>query len=155
MLNPNEAASIDCFQISAVDWHSAKTQLSAIRTAVFIQEQHVPAELEWDEFDQEARHLLASDSAGKAIGCARILSLGSIGRMAVLPAWRNHGVGSALLRASIDLCMKNGCHEIRLSAQTHAIAFYEKAGFTICSEEYLDAGIPHRDMRMTPSSPNE
>lgn len=149
MLNPNETASVDCFQISAVDWHSARMQLSAIRTEVFIQEQHVPAELEWDEFDQEAQHLLVSDPAGKAIGCARILSPGSIGRMAVSARWRNQGVGSALLRTAIDLCMKNGWLDIRLSAQTHAIAFYEKAGFTICGEEYLDAGIPHRDMCMT------
>lgn len=149
MLNPNETASADCFQISEVNWHSAKKQLSAIRTEVFIQEQHVPPALEWDDFDQEAQHLLVSDSAGKAIGCARILSPGSIGRMAVSARWRNQGVGSALLRTAIDLCIKNGWHVISLSAQTHAITFYEKAGFTICSEEYLDAGIPHRDMRMT------
>lgn len=153
MLNPNEATPISRFQISEVDWHSAKAQLIAIRTEVFIHEQHVPAELEWDDCDQAARHLLASDSTGKAIGCARALSPGIIGRMAVSAEWRNHGVGSALLRAAIDLCMKNGWPDIRLSAQTHAIAFYEKAGFTISSEEYLDAGIPHRDMHITHPSP--
>src|SRR5690606_29654826 len=93
-----------------------------------------------------ARHLLACDTTGKAIACARV-SDGSIGRMAVLKGWRYQGVGAALLQAAIALCVKNGWHDIRLSAQTHAIGFYEKAGFSICSEEYPDAGIPHRDMR--------
>lgn len=149
MPNLSEAMPFDGFHILEVDWHSAQAQLNGIRTAVFIQEQHVPAELEWDGCDLDARHLLASDPAGKAIGCARVLSRGHIGRMAVLAEWRRQGVGSALLLAAIELCRKNGWHDIMLSAQTHAIAFYEKSGFVVCSEEYLDAGIPHHDMRTT------
>ncbi|MDP2247853.1 MAG: GNAT family N-acetyltransferase [Nitrosomonadales bacterium] len=120
----------------------------AIRTEVFIEEQHVPPALEWDGQDQTARHLLAYDMTGKPIACARVLSDGSIGRMAVLAGWRNQGVGSALLQAAIKLCVRNGWDEISLSAQTHAIGFYEKAGFHVSSEEYPDAGIPHRDMRL-------
>lgn len=135
-------------EVREVDWHSAKEQLSAIRTKVFIEEQHVPPALEWDGLDQEARHLLAHDMTSKAVGCARVLSDGSIGRMAVLADWRQQGVGSALLQSAIGLCKKNAWLDISLSAQTHAIAFYEKAGFAVCSEEYLDAGIPHRDMRL-------
>jgi predicted GNAT family N-acyltransferase len=67
--------------------------------------------------------------------------------MAVLPDWRNQGVGAALLASAIDYAANLGWPEVKLSAQTHAIGFYEKAGFIVCSEVYLDAGIPHRDMR--------
>jgi predicted GNAT family N-acyltransferase len=136
------------FKIAEVDWHSAKEKLIVIRTDVFIREQHVPPALEWDNLDQSAKHLLASDSSGNAIGCARILSGGTIGRMAVVPEWRRQGVGAALLQAAIRLCSANHWPHIKLSAQTHAIGFYEKHGFSICSDEYPDAGIPHRDMQL-------
>src|SRR5690606_10203674 len=91
----NQAGQTALFEIREVDWPAGKDQLSAIRTAVFIREQHVPPALEWDELDVEAIHLLALDWSGNAIGCARILGNGNIGRMAVLPAWLGKGVGTA------------------------------------------------------------
>lgn len=115
---------------------------------MFIREQAVPVTLEWDGLDEHAQHLLACDDHGLAIGCARILSGGVIGRMAVLPAWRRRGVGAALLAAAVDHCREQGWSPICLSAQTHAIGFYMRAGFVVCSEPYLDAGILHRDMRL-------
>ncbi|CAG0980451.1 amino-acid N-acetyltransferase [Methylophilaceae bacterium] len=136
-------------EIREVGWQEAGDELSAIRSTVFIIEQHVPAALEWDGLDQEARHLLAVDEAGHAVGCARVLAGGAIGRMAVLRKWRRRGVGTKLLKAAVALCIARQWHEITLSAQDHAIPFYEKAGFEVCSETYLDAGIPHRDMRLT------
>lgn len=135
-------------EIKLVDWYYSEKALSAIRTAVFIEEQHVPPELEWDGLDHVALHLLASNADGEALGCARILSGGVIGRMAVLTPCRGRGVGMALLRKALQICRERGWRDIRLSAQIHALPFYEKAGFAVCSEEYLDAGIPHRDMRM-------
>jgi len=142
------------FTIEAVDWPSEKARLSIIRTEVFIKEQQVPPDLEWDGLDETATHLLALDADGRAIGCARILYArnlehNSIGRMAVLTPWRSKGVGSALLRTAIQLCRQHDDGPIGLSAQTHAIPFYERAGFQVCSEEYPDAGIPHRNMQMT------
>ena len=111
-------------------------------------EQQVPVALEWDGLDEGAVHVLALSTHGEAIGCARILVGGSIGRMAVLNDWRGFGIGRALLQAAIASCRSRGWLDISLSAQTHAISFYEQSGFTVCSEEYLDAGIPHRDMTM-------
>ena len=136
------------FKIQEVDWKTAESKLRVIRQRVFIEEQHVPVALEWDGLDEEAFHLLACDCDFEPIGCTRILDGGVIGRMAVQQQWRGQGVGRALLKQAIAHCREHGWPAARLSAQTHAIPFYEGAGFIVCSEEYLDAGIPHRDMRL-------
>lgn len=134
------------FSVIAVDWHNASASLGEIRRRVFIEEQSVLEALEWDGLDAGAMHVLASDGANRPIGCARMLPQGKIGRMAVLPEWRGSGVGRAMLETLIALARTQGLSEVSLSAQTHAIPFYEQAGFRICSEIYDDAGIPHRDM---------
>lgn len=136
------------FCIKQVEWSATQAQLCQIRQRVFIEEQQVPTELEWDGLDGNALHLLAINDLNEPVGCARILPDGAIGRMAVLKEWRKQGVGKALLDAAVTLCRNQGRINITLSAQTHAIPFYARAGFVVCSEEYLDAGIPHRDMRL-------
>jgi predicted GNAT family N-acyltransferase len=82
------------------------------------------------------------------IGTARLLPDGQIGRMAVLPEWRSHGIGSVLLEKLIEIAREHGLKQVKLDAQDHAISFYEQHGFTIEGEEFLDAGIPHRRMIM-------
>lgn len=134
--------------VNEVSWRDAQSVLSEIRRQVFIVEQHVPEALEWDGLDAEAIHLLAISPAGIAIGCARILSPGRIGRMAVLKTNRGHGAGLALLHAAIASSRARGWCDITLSAQKQAIGFYAQVGFTVCSKEYLDAGIAHLDMRL-------
>lgn len=136
------------FHLSQVSWRTHSSQLKAVREQVFIVEQQVPIDLEWDGLDETAQHLLAVDAAGEAIGCARLLDNGSIGRMAVLKAWRGCGVGSALLNMAITIHRQQGAQIIQLSAQMHAIPFYGKLGFEVCSEPYLDANILHVDMRL-------
>lgn len=118
-----------------------------IRQRVFIEEQQVPVDLEWDESDETATHLLASLN-GQAVACARVVPEGYIGRMAVLPEWRGQGIGEALLLQAINLCRQLEVTHARLSAQTHAIGFYQQAGFEVCSEPYLDANILHVDMQL-------
>lgn len=134
------------FHVSVVSWASANDLLAQIRTEVFILEQKVPVELEWDNLDAHAIHLLAQDGNGNPLGCARITDQGKIGRMAVVKDGRGKGIGKALLVAAIEYCRAHHWMDISLSAQTYAIGFYEKAGFVVCSAEYLDAGIPHHDM---------
>lgn len=136
------------FNIQKVTWQTHAAQLKAVREQVFIIEQQVPVDLEWDGLDGTALHLLALNEAGEAIGCARLLGDGSIGRMAVLKPGRGLGVGSALLNAAIKYYQQHGIQPITLSAQMHAIPFYQKAGFAVCSEPYSDAGILHVDMRL-------
>ena len=137
------------FQILPASWAEHKKDLIRIRTEVFINEQLVPPDLEWDGYDQSCWHMLARTAAGEIVGTARMLYDGHIGRMAVLPAFRNQGIGSALLEALLKVAKHEGISEVFLHAQTRAVPFYQKHGFTITSDEFMDAGIPHVTMRLT------
>lgn len=121
----------------------------AIRRVVFIEEQSVPADLELDGKDEEALHVLAT-LGGRPVGTARILVSGptaKIGRVAVLAELRGRGIGKALMAASLDVARGvPGVREARLGSQTHALRFYEALGFVAEGPEYMEAGIPHRDM---------
>lgn len=136
------------FTIQQTTWQSPQQPLlKALREQVFIIEQSVPEYIEWDEYDETAIHLLALDATGTAVGCARILlARGRVGRMGVLKAWRGQGVGNALLMEAIAICKAQGLTQLQLSSQTHAIKFYEKAGFVVTSDAYIDANIWHVDM---------
>jgi len=136
------------YTIQLASWESYGDALRYIRERVFLDEQHVPEELELDGLDDGSDHLLASDMKGRPIGTARLLPDGQIGRMAVLPEWRSHGIGSVLLDRLIDIAREHGLKQVKLDAQEQAIRFYEQHGFTIEGEEFLDAGIPHRRMTM-------
>lgn len=133
--------------IKQVSWQQAEAYLRQVRTIVFIEEQLVTPEFEWDEIDSTAVHLLAMHN-NDAIGCLRIIHYEKIGRMAVLKPWRGMGVGNKLLSEAIHICRQYGSKQIVLSAQTHAIRFYQNAGFKITSGEYTDVHIPHVDMRL-------
>ncbi|MFN3954307.1 MAG: GNAT family N-acetyltransferase [Pararhodobacter sp.] len=122
----------------------------ALRRRVFIEEQGVSEAEEIDGLDDEAVHLLARID-GHAVGTARLLlrgETGKIGRVCVLREARGTGLGVALIKAALaHLRARGGIREARLSAQSHAIGFYERLGFTPEGAEFLDAGIPHRHMR--------
>lgn len=137
------------FTISETSWQKHEQALSQIRRQVFIEEQGVPEALEWDSHDQQAVHLIAWSLGAMPVACLRLLPNYSLGRMAVLSEYRGQGIGAALLAAAIDHAQEAHWPFITLSAQTHAIGFYEQAGFVVESEEYLDANIPHRDMRLS------
>lgn len=121
----------------------------ALRRAVFIEEQGITEADEWDDLDDAAVHLLATVN-GHPSGTARLLldgSTGKIGRVCVLASARGTGLGAALMRAALaELRRHPQLVQARLGAQTHAIAFYERLGFTATGPVYDDAGIPHRDM---------
>jgi len=137
------------FTVTPVNWAEAGEILRRIREEVFMQEQGVPAELEWDGLDVEASHILARDAAGEPIGTARLLPDGSIGRMAVVRRWRCRGVGHAMLTALLEAAVELDMAQVRLNAQIHALAFYQNHGFVAEGEEFLDAGILHRRMVCT------
>lgn len=128
------------------DWQSLQTHAAPIRITVFVDEQNVPIELEWDDLDPKCEHAVAFDASGMAIGTARLDPDGHIGRMAVLKAYRDQGVGTALLKSLIDRARKNRIKWLALNAQTHALPFYTRLGFTAIGDVFDDAGIPHRRM---------
>ena len=121
-----------------------------LRRLVFIEEQGVGEAEELDGLDEAAIHLLALNG-GRAVGTARLLvqgATGKIGRVCVLPEARGTGLGAALIRAALaELRRMPGVAEACLGSQSHATGFYEKLGFAVEGEEFLDAGIPHRHMR--------
>lgn len=139
-------------KIESYDWDEAPEAIRAIRQAVFIEEQRVPEELEWDETDHVAEHFLVRDDKHSPLATARLYPTGTgdgaIGRMAVVKAARGQGVGRELLRHMMKAGAAQYEHLV-LSAQESAIPFYQRLGFFVCSDSYQDAGIPHRDMRCT------
>ena len=120
----------------------------AIRRVVFIEEQGVSVEDEVDGKDPTAIHLLASDK-GQPLGTARLFlseGIGKIGRVAVLKGARGRGLGRDLVLFAVEELRRRGARQATLGAQTHALGFYEALGFSAVGPEFLDAGMPHREM---------
>ncbi len=134
--------------LKVAQWNKDKDALGQIRRRVFIEEQNVPEELEWDGYDEQATHILVTDKQNNPIGTARMKQDGHIGRMAVLRGYRKLGIGSKILHALISRAHEEQLSKVYLHAQVSAIPFYEKHGFITCSGEYLDAGIPHKTMEL-------
>ncbi len=132
--------------IKTVDFNNNFSEIEKIRTTVFIKEQKVPVKLEWDEFDKDSTHIMAYYN-NKPVGTARLLNDGHIGRMAVLKAYRNRNIGQNMLKYILEIAKKQSFKTIGVSAQEHAVEFYKKYGFMVTSDVYLDAGIPHYDMK--------
>jgi len=122
----------------------------SIRLRVFVREQGVPREIELDEDDRSATHLVA-ERGGKIVGTARLVikrTQAKIGRMAVLRTHRGKGVGKALLKGAVALARRRGAKVIFLHAQVAVIPFYQKMGFHCVGGVFLEAGIPHRKMAL-------
>lgn len=132
----------------------------AVRKEVFVVEQGVPQEIEYDVHDADAVHVLAVREDGLPLGTGRLLygeaaaaktdgdlTVGSLGRLAVTQEARGLGVGAALVRAIEDAARARGLAAVDLHAQTHALGFYERLGYVAYGPEFPDAGMPHRAMR--------
>lgn len=119
-----------------------------VRKTVFVEEQNVPIDIEIDEHESEAAHFVLYDE-GQPIGAARfrvVDGYGKLERICVLKEKRGTGAGKALMAALEEHATDNGIGKLKLNAQTQAIPFYEKLGYKVVSEEFLDAGIPHKTM---------
>jgi len=149
MPEPNDAPEIRIITATTPD---ELAEAMAIRFIVFVDEQKVPADLEPDEFDDSAQHLLATDPDGAAIATARIVDKGEgkgkIGRVAVLSAWRGHGIGNALMQYALTEMKRRGFRLAFLDAQLYVIPFYERLGFVAEGPVFDDAGIDHRRMTL-------
>lgn len=142
--------TVDFFpiEVEQSNWQISGELLASIRRPVFIDEQGVPAEEEFDSDDETAVHWIAYGPDGEAMGCARLAG-DKIGRMAVKAEHRDKGVGSALMRKIVAYAAANRLESVQLNAQLHALPFYEGMHFEADSEEFLEAGIPHRHMSLS------
>ena len=145
------------FRVDPADYRADFDALRHVRETVFVAEQQVPVEEEWDELDPQCQHVLARDADNRPIGTGRLTPQHKIGRMAVLKEWRGRGVGDALLVALMDKARSLGWTEVSLNAQVSAEAFYARHGFQPYGERFMEAGIEHQAMRRTlePLAPPE
>ena len=143
-------------------WPECKAPARAVRTAVFVVEQNIPVELEWDTWDDLSLHAVVFDAARNAVGTGRLLPVsfdpatattGHIGRMAVRAEARRHGIGGVILQALMGAAPAQGFRDIVLHAQSYVAPFYARHGYLIEGEEFIEAGIPHRTMRAPMQEP--
>ena len=144
------AAGEPMARVEVGDWARLREPARALRTAVFVEEQRIPLEIELDAADDTAVHAVAFNRFGNAVATGRLLQpapgLAKIGRMAVHQAVRGSGVGRQVLEALIDTARARGDREVVLHAQTAVQDFYLRAGFRARGEVFVEAGIPHLEM---------
>ena len=146
----------DChnFTVTEASWAQSRYAIQSIRNTVFVDEQHIPIELEWDGGDKDCIHVLAFDEQDNAIGTGRLQihpdntsgdsnSVGHIGRIAVLKDWRGCGVGGALLTRLADIAKVQQMVSVYLNAQEHLQDYYEKQQFVREGKVFKEAGISH------------
>lgn len=146
--------------IFEANWSEHQPALSMIRREVFIVEQQVPKDLEWDGIDPDCRHVLAEVhgiatgvaapvTVPTAVATGRLTPNGQIGRMAVIKDFRGQGIGSEILQRLLDIAKAAGREQVYLHAQQRAVAFYKKFGFIETGKTFMEAGIPHVKMVRT------
>lgn len=136
------------FRVEPATWLADMADLRSVRTEVFVVEQNVPEDEEWDEHDARSHHVIARDAEDRPIGTGRLTPMHTIGRMAILHEWRGKGVGAAILRVLLERARELHYPAVELHSQVHAVAFYERAGFVAYGDEYDECGIAHRNMRL-------
>ena len=153
------------YTIRTADTAADLALVHAVRRAVFIEEQQIPEDEEWDDLDPACVHLVAVDADGAPLGTGRLVHGEAarklsgrdgtvlLGRLAVLPAARGTGLGAALVRAVEEAGVAHGGAEMELHAQVQALGFYQRLGYRAHGPEFLDAGIPHRTMVRALSGP--
>ncbi len=137
-------SEVDC-RIEQVKWQDMENHLRRIRTNVFIDEQNVPEEMEWDEYDKNCTHVIVEIN-GDYVATGRLLENGQIGRMAVLQAYRNKGIGSRILEKILSIATSMNMKTVFLNSQVDVVEFYNKFGFVEEGGVFDDAGIPHKKM---------
>ncbi|MEO5795267.1 MAG: GNAT family N-acetyltransferase [Rhodoferax sp.] len=142
----------DPTRLTVGSWADLGPAASQVRTAVFVLEQNIPAELEWDVADHTAVHAVIYNPAGEPVATGRLLvhapGVGRIGRMAVLSSLRGSGLGQQVLEALVQAARARGDKEVCLHAQTSAQGFYERLGFSPRGDVYAEVGIPHIEMAL-------
>lgn len=135
------------FRVQSGHWDKLEQDAKFIRKQVFIIEQNIPEEEEWDDQDMISDHFVVYDQ-DQPIATARLLQNNSVGRVAVLKAYRGQGIGRMIMLEIIRQAHQQDLKFLHLSSQVHAISFYEKLGFSIQGDAYDECGIPHIKMQL-------
>lgn len=125
------------------DWNSSKEQITFVRKQVFIIEQGIAPEDEWDELDEDAVHFVSFGTTAVPTGTCRLTEAGQLGRLAVLPAYRHQGYGAMLMAKAIKVAREMGLKKVFLNAQVDAQQFYTKQNFRSDGKIFLEAGKMH------------
>ncbi|ENX63014.1 MULTISPECIES: GNAT family N-acetyltransferase [Acinetobacter] len=135
------------YQVKQGNWDQLQQDAKLIRTLVFIREQGIAEADEWDEQDAISQHFVIYDQ-DQPIATGRLLQNNSVGRVAVLKAYRGQGLGQMIMLEIIAFAKQQGRIFLHLSSQVHAMSFYQQLGFFVQGDEYDECGIPHIEMRM-------
>ncbi|TBR43111.1 GNAT family N-acetyltransferase [Marinomonas agarivorans] len=130
-------------KVLTTDWQSSKAQLTFVRHQVFVLEQGVPEKIEQDGEDEQAVHFVAFGTTAVPTGVCRLQESGKIGRLAVLPAYRHQGYASLLMKKVIQVAREMGLTRVYLHSQADSQVFYEKHGFKVEGDTFMEADIPH------------
>ena len=141
------------FRVQSGHWDKLEQDAKFIRKQVFIIEQNIPEEEEWDDQDMISDHFVVYDQ-DQPIATARLLQNNSVGRVAVLKAYRGQGIGRMIMLEVIRQAHQQDRKFLHLSSQVHAISFYEKLGFSIQGDAYDECGIPHIKMQLVIETKN-
>ncbi|MBY3623975.1 GNAT family N-acetyltransferase [Acinetobacter junii] len=141
------------FRVQSGHWDKLEQDAKFIRKQVFIIEQNIPEEEEWDDQDMISDHFVVYDQ-DQPIATARLLQNNSVGRVAVLKAYRGQGIGRMIMLEIIRQAHQQDRKFLQLSSQVHAISFYEKLGFSIQGDAYDECGIPHIKMQLVIETKN-
>ncbi|WP_336949452.1 GNAT family N-acetyltransferase [Acinetobacter junii] len=141
------------FRVQSGHWDKLEQDAKFIRKQVFIIEQNIPEEEEWDDQDMISDHFVVYDQ-DQPIATARLLQNNSVGRVAVLKAYRGQGIGRMIMLEIIRQAHQQDRTFLQLSSQVHAISFYEKLGFSIQGDAYDECGIPHIKMQLVIETKN-
>ncbi len=141
------------FRVQSGHWDKLEQDAKFIRKQVFIIEQNIPEEEEWDDQDMISDHFVVYDQ-DQPIATARLLQNNSVGRVAVLKTYRGQGIGRMIMLEIIRQAHQQDRKFLHLSSQVHAISFYEKLGFSIQGDAYDECGIPHIKMQLVIETKN-
>ncbi|MEK5761673.1 GNAT family N-acetyltransferase [Acinetobacter junii] len=141
------------YRVQSGHWNKLEQDAKFIRKQVFIIEQNIPEEEEWDDQDMTSDHFVVYDQ-DQPIATARLLQNNSVGRVAVLKAYRVQGIGRMIMLEIILQAHQQDRKFLQLSSQVHAISFYEKLGFSIQGDAYDECGIPHIKMQLVIETKN-
>ncbi len=134
-------------------WQALKHLAAPLRTEVFVEEQEIPMELEWDALDDSALHAVMVNKLGQPVATGRLLQpqpkVAQIGRMAVVKALRGSSLGRQVVEALMAAAKQRGDHQVILHAQCSAEGFYKRLGFQAHGDVFQDAGIDHIEMTLS------